>query len=139
MKNAPNVKKLPADLMEEAIIFAGADAWTFAKAWQETNPIGDTVPPVVLDKKQLADLENIRIVDDGRRYARVCRGGHLTERHATVIATKLALAGVERAQLYSEGYEQLEDWTAQLPRLKADAEAGKSMVIDRPRIEVNLR
>ncbi|MFP1455049.1 hypothetical protein ACLB1O_17795 [Escherichia coli] len=29
--------------------------------------------------------------------------------------------------------------TAQLPRLKADAEAGKSMVIDRPRMEVNLR
>lgn len=36
--------------MEEAIIFAGADARTFAKAWQEMNPIGDTVPPVVLDK-----------------------------------------------------------------------------------------
>lgn len=75
MKNAPNLKKQPADLMEESIIFAGADAWTFAKAWQEMNPIGDTVPPVVLDKKQLAELENIRIVDDGRLYARVCRGG----------------------------------------------------------------
>ncbi|MCL7679775.1 DNA primase, partial [Klebsiella pneumoniae] len=70
MKNAPNLKKQPADLMEESIIFAGADAWTFAKAWQEMNPIGDTVPPVVLDKKQLAELENIRIVDDGRLYAR---------------------------------------------------------------------
>ena len=56
MKNAPNLKKQPADLMEESIIFAGADAWTFAKAWQEMNPIGDTVPPVVLDKKQLAEL-----------------------------------------------------------------------------------
>lgn len=44
MKNAPNLKKQPADLMEESIIFAGADAWTFAKAWQEMNPIGDTVP-----------------------------------------------------------------------------------------------
>lgn len=96
MKNAPNLKKQPVDLMEEAIIFAGADAWTFAKAWQEMNPIGDTVPPVVLDKKQLAELENIRIVDDGRLYARVCRGGHLTERQITILATKLAVAGVER-------------------------------------------
>ena len=95
MKNAPNLKKQPADLMEESIIFAGADAWTFAKAWQEMNPIGDTVPPVVLDKKQLAELENIRIVDDGRLYARVCRGGHLTERQITILATKLAVAGVE--------------------------------------------
>ncbi|MFM3299005.1 DNA primase, partial [Klebsiella pneumoniae subsp. ozaenae] len=103
MKNAPNLKKQPADLMEESIIFAGADAWTFAKAWQEMNPIGDTVPPVVLDKKQLAELENIRIVDDGRLYARVCRGGHLTERQITILATKLAVAGVERAQFYSEG------------------------------------
>ncbi|EOX6873858.1 DUF5906 domain-containing protein, partial [Klebsiella pneumoniae] len=139
MKNAPNLKKQLADLMEEAIIFAGADAWTFAKAWEEMNPIGDTVPPVVLDKKQLADLENTRIVDDGRLYARVCRGGHLTEREITIIATKLALAGVERAQFYSEAYQLLEDWTPQLPRLKADAEAGKSMVIGKPLIDVNLR
>ncbi|EMM5545701.1 DNA primase [Escherichia coli] len=139
MKNAPNLKKQPADLMEESIIFAGADAWTFAKAWQEMNPIGDTVPPVVLDKKQLAELENIRIVDDGRIYARVCRGGHLTERQITILATKLAVAGVERAQFYSEGYQLLEDWTPQLPRLKADAEAGKSMVIGKPLTDVNLR
>ncbi|VGE47925.1 Zinc binding domain / DNA primase [Klebsiella pneumoniae] len=139
MKNAPNLKKQLADLMEEAIIFAGADAWTFAKAWEEMNPIGDTVPPVVLDKKQLADLENTRIVDDGRLYARVCRGGHLTEREITIIATKLALAGVERAQFYSEGYQLLEDWTPQMPRLKADAEAGKSMVIGKPLTDVNLR
>lgn len=139
MKNAPNLKKQPADLMEESIIFAGADAWTFAKAWQEMNPIGDTVPPVVLDKKQLAELENIRIVDDGRLYARVCRGGHLTERQITILATKLAVAGVERAQFYSEGYQLLEDWTPQLPRLKADAEAGKSMVIGKPLTDVNLR
>ncbi len=125
--------------MEESIIFAGADARTFAKAWQEMNPIGDTVPPVVLDKKQLAELENIRIVDDGRLYARVCRGGHLTERQITILATKLAVAGVERAQFYSEGYQLLEDWTPQLPRLKADAEAGKSMVIGKPLTDVNLR
>ncbi len=55
-------------------------------------------------------------MDDGRLYARVCRGGHLTERQITILATKLAVAGVERAQFYSEGYQLLEDWTPQLPR-----------------------
>ena len=78
-------------------------------------------------------------MDDGRLYARVCRGGHLTERQITILATKLAVAGVERAQFYSEGYQLLEDWTPQLPRLKSDAEAGKSMVIGKPLTDVNLR
>ncbi|MDT7097330.1 DNA primase family protein [Citrobacter amalonaticus] len=129
MKNAPNVKKLPADQHEEAIIFAGDDAWTFAKAWQEMNPAEDNVPPVVLDKKQLAELDKLNIVNEGRRYVRVYRGGNLTERQTTTIATKLALAGVQEARFYSEGYQLLENWTEQLPRLKADAESGNSTVI----------
>lgn len=132
MKNAPNVKKLPADQYEEAIIFAGDDAWTFAKAWQEMNPAEDNVPPVVLDKKQLAELDKLNIVNEGRRYVRVYRGGNLTERQTTAIATKLALAGVQEARFYSEGYQLLENWTEQLPRLKADAESGNSMVIKLP-------
>ncbi|HHA1513011.1 TPA: primase-like DNA-binding domain-containing protein [Enterobacter hormaechei subsp. xiangfangensis] len=132
MKNAPNVKKLPADQYEEAIIFAGDDAWTFAKAWQEMNPAEDTVPPIVLDKKQLAELDKLNIVNEGRRYVRVYRGGNLTERQTTAIATKLALAGVQEARFYSEGYQLLENWTEQLPRLKADAESGNSTVIKLP-------
>lgn len=132
MKNAPNVKKLPADQHEEAIIFAGDDAWTFAKAWQEMNPAEDNVPPVVLDKKQLAELDKLNIVNEGRRYVRVYRGGNLTERQTTAIATKLALAGVQEARFYSEGYQLLENWTEQLPRLKADAESGNSTVIKLP-------
>lgn len=132
MKNAPNVKKLPADQYEEAIIFAGDDAWTFAKAWQEMNPAEDTVPPIVLDKKQLAELDKLNIVNEGRRYVRVYRGGNLTERQTTAIATKLALAGVQEARFYSEGYQLLENWTEQLPLLKADAESGNSTVIKLP-------
>ncbi|XWJ92923.1 DNA primase family protein [Phytobacter ursingii] len=132
MKNAPNVKKLPTDPNEEAIIFAGDDAWTFAKAWQEMNPAEDTVPPIVLDKKQLAELDKLNIVNEGRRYVRVYRGGNLTERQTTAIATKLALAGVQEARFYSEGYQLLENWTEQLPRLKADAESGNSTVIKLP-------
>ncbi|WP_227542104.1 hypothetical protein [Klebsiella pneumoniae] len=42
-------QKQPADLMEESIIFAGADA-DVRQSMAEMNPIGDTVPPVVLDK-----------------------------------------------------------------------------------------
>ncbi len=132
MKNAPNVKKLPADQHEEAIIFAGDDAWTFAKAWQEMNPAEDTVPPIVLDKKQLAELDKLNIVNEGRHYVRVYRGGNLTERQTTAIATKLALAGVQEARFYSEGYQLLENWTEQLPRLKAEAESGNSTVIRLP-------
>lgn len=48
MKNAPNLKNLPKDKFTEAIIFAGADAWVHAKAWQENNPAHDTVPPVIM-------------------------------------------------------------------------------------------
>ena len=135
MKNAPNVKKLPADQHEEAIIFAGDDAWTFAKAWQEMNTAEDTVPPIVLDKKQLAELDKLNIVNEGRRYVRVYRGGNLTERQTTAIATKLALAGVQEARFYSEGYQLLENWTEQLPRLKEEAESGNSTVIKLPVLE----
>ncbi|MEB2767326.1 primase-like DNA-binding domain-containing protein [Citrobacter portucalensis] len=132
MKNAPNVKLLPKDKFTEAIIFAGADAWTHAKAWQEKNPAGDTVPPVVLDKKQLVELANLTIVNEGRRYVRVYRAGELPEAQITAIAIKLALAGVQEARYYSESYELLENWTPRLAGLKAEAEAGESVVIDLP-------
>lgn len=33
--NAPNFGKLPKEKFTEAIIFAGADAWSHAKGWEE--------------------------------------------------------------------------------------------------------
>lgn len=126
MKNAPNVKKLPPDQWEEAIIFAGDDAWTFAKAWEESNPIKDTVPPVVLGKQQLAELNKLKIVDEGRRSVRIYRGGALSEIQISIIATKLAKAGVQEARFYSEAYHLLENWTDQLQRLKVQEETGES-------------
>lgn len=126
MKNAPNLKNLPKDKFTEAIIFAGADAWVHAKAWQENNPAHDTVPPITLGAGQLAELDNLRIIDHGRRYARVYRAGDLEQTTITAIATQLAVAGVQEARFYSESYELLESWTAQLPRLKAEAEELKS-------------
>ncbi|VGC51853.1 putative prophage protein [Klebsiella pneumoniae] len=135
MKNAPNVKALPKDKMAEAIIFAGADAWTHAKDWQENNTAGDTVPPIVLDKKQLAELSGLTIVNKGRRYVRVYRGGELTEMQISTIATKLALAGVQEARFYSESLELLENWTERLPHLREQAEAGESVVVELPVIK----
>lgn len=127
MKSAPNLRYQPKDKYTEAIIFAGTDAWTHAKAWQEANPIGDTVPPVILGPAQLAALDTLRIIDKGRRSARVCRAGTLDERHLSAIASRLALAGVQEARMYSESHELLENWTPQLARLKQEAQRGESV------------
>lgn len=132
MKNAPNVKLLPVDVLAEAIIFVGAHAWVHAKAWQEGNQAGDDVPPVYLGPKQLTELDELRIVDDGRRYVRIYRAGELTEQQITAVAMKLAVAGVQEARFYSESLELLEDWTPQLADLKAEAERGESVVLTLP-------
>lgn len=136
MKNAPNVKCLPEDKFTEAIIFAGADAYSHMQHWTESEGVkaGDNVPPVYLGPKHLADLHNLRIVDDGRRYARVYRAGKLSETDTAIIATKLALAGVSEARLFDGISEQkpAEDWTPYLPRLKAEAENGESQVVSQP-------
>ncbi|MGL6147944.1 MAG: DUF927 domain-containing protein [Plesiomonas sp.] len=132
MKSAPNIKNQPSDLFEEAIIFAGDDAWSFAKAWEEGNEALDQVPPVVLGPKQLREINELKIADQGRRCVRVYRSGKLSELLLTTIATKLALAEVKEARLYDETYQPLEDWTEQLPRLKAEAERGTSTVVAFP-------
>ncbi|EIY1098391.1 DNA primase, partial [Escherichia coli] len=96
MKNAPNVKLLPKDPFTEAIIFAGSDAWSHAKGWEEgmgRQVAGDTTPPVYLGPRQLADLDNLRIIDDGRRSARVYLAGDIEPIKINAIAEKLALAG----------------------------------------------
>lgn len=121
-KLAPNVKALPKDKNTEAVIIAGADAWTFAKDWQENNQAWDTVPPVTLGPKQLAELGSLRIIDKGRRFVRVNRAGTLAPLQINAIATRLALAGVTEARFFSEAQELLEDWTPQLPRLREEAE-----------------
>ena len=125
MKNAPNLKKLPKDKFTEAIIFAGTDAYNHAKNWTEGTGqriADDNTPPVYLGPRQLAELDDLQIIDNGRRYARVYRAGELSEAETTAIATRLALAGVEDARFYSESFELLEDWTPRLAGLKEEAE-----------------
>ncbi|EON1764882.1 DNA primase, partial [Escherichia coli] len=96
MKSAPNLKKQPYDKMTEVIIFAGSDAWAHAKQWQEQEGrlAGDNVPPVWLGEQQLAELADLRIIDEGRYCVRLYRAGHIRPSNINAIAHKLAAAGV---------------------------------------------
>lgn len=132
MKRAPNVKELPKDKFTEAIIFAGTEAYSHAQHWIESEGkrAGDDVPPVYIGEKQLAELDSLIIIDEGRESARVYRAGDITQTQLTTIATKLALAGVRQARLFDGLYQPfpIEDWSARLPHLKREAENDESLV-----------
>jgi len=134
MKSAPNVKHLPKDKLTEAVIFAGADAYSHASAWAEDygNKIaGDTIPPIYLGPKQLAELDNLRIIDKGRRAARVYLAGEIEPIMINAIGEKLALSGVQDAALYRGMTDQHpEDWREYLARVRELAEHGESLVDD---------
>ena len=128
MKNAPNLKYQPKDKFTEVIIFAGTDAYAHAQHWIESEgrKHGDNVPPVYLGLKQLADLANIRIVDDERRFARVYLAGEIEPIQINTIAEKLALAGVQEAKLYKGITDrEPENWRDYLQRIREQAERGE--------------
>ncbi|EOA7754999.1 helicase RepA family protein [Escherichia coli] len=128
MKNAPNLKYQPKDKFTEVIIFAGTDAYSHAQHWIESEgrKHGDNVPPVYLGPKQLADMANIRIVDDERRFARVYLAGEIEPIQINAIAEKLALAGVQEAKLYKGITDQEpENWRDYLQRIREQAERGE--------------
>ncbi|HBK4812638.1 TPA: hypothetical protein ROH25_000469 [Enterobacter asburiae] len=130
MRNAPNVKLLPKDPFTEAIIFAGSDAWSHAKGWEEgmgKQVAGDTTPPVYLGPRQLADLDNLRIIDDGRRSARVYLAGDIEQLQISTIADKLAVAGVKEARLF-KGIPDREPEKWNMDRLRDSALRGESLV-----------
>lgn len=54
----------------------------------------DSTPPVYLGTKQLQELGRLRVVDEGRRSARVYLAGDISPVMVNAIAEKLALAGV---------------------------------------------
>lgn len=130
MRNAPNVKLLPKDPFTEAIIFAGSDAWSHAKGWEEgmgKQVAGDTTPPVYLGPRQLDDLDNLRIIDDGRRSARVYLAGDIKQLQISTIADKLAVAGVKEARLFKCITDrEPEKWN--MDRLRDAALRGESLV-----------
>lgn len=128
MKNAPNLKYQPKDKFTEVIIFAGTDAYAHAQHWIESEgrKHGDNVPPVYLGPKQLADLANIRIIDEGRRFARVYIAGEIELIQINAIAEKLALAGVQEAKLYKGITDrEPENWRDYLQRIREQAERGE--------------
>lgn len=131
MKNAPNLKHLPREKFTEAVIFAGADAYAHAKGWEEglgKQIAEDTTPPIYLGPKQLAELDNLQIIDKGRRSARVYLAGNIEPILINVIGEKLARAGVQDAKLYKGIPDrQPEDWHDYLERIRAD-----SVVVDLP-------
>lgn len=131
MKNAPNLKHLPKEKFTEAIIFAGTDAYAHAKGWEEglgKQIAEDTTPPIYLGPKQLAELDNLQIVDKGRRSARVYIAGDIEPILINAIGEKLARAGVQDARLYKGIPDrQPEDWHDYLERIRAD-----SVVVDLP-------
>lgn len=128
MKNAPSLKYQPKDKFTEVIIFAGTDAYAHAQHWIESEGRKhcDNVPPVYLGPKQLADLANIRIIDEKRRFARVYFAGEIEPIQINAIAEKLALAGVQEAKLYKGITDQEpENWRDYLQRIREQAERGE--------------
>lgn len=136
MKNAPNVKALPKDKFTEAIIFAGADAWSHAKGWEEglgKQIAEDTTPPVYLGPRQLEELDNLRIIDDGRRAARVYLAGEIEPLMINAIGAKLALAGVKDAKLFKGIPDpQPEDWHDYLNRLREQSSESENNIHQLP-------
>ncbi|EEV3401344.1 DUF1441 family protein [Escherichia coli] len=117
MKLAPNVKKQPRGIKNkdtEVIIFAGSDAWSHAQQWQEKDgpASGDNVPPVWLGPNQLAELDALKIVPDGKKRVRLYQAGELDLVEIKKIGQKLAAADIQDANFYPEGMhgQKCENW-----------------------------
>lgn len=136
MKNAPNLKHLPKEKFTEAVIFAGADAYAHAKGWEEglgKQIAEDTTPPIYLGPKQLAELDNLQIIDKGRRSARVYLAGSIEPILINAIGEKLARAGVQDARLYKGIPDrEPEDWRDYLNRLREQFNAEESNIHQLP-------
>ncbi|AVS48957.1 DNA primase [Escherichia coli] len=137
MKLAPNVKQQSRGIKHkgtEVIIFAGSDAWAHAKQWQEHDArmAGDNEPPVWLGEQQLSELDNLQIVPEGRKSARIYRAGYLAPVMIKAIGQKLAAAGVQDANFYPEGMhgQEVQTWREYLARERQNLSDG--LVIELP-------
>ncbi|EIW6402725.1 TPA: DUF5906 domain-containing protein [Escherichia coli] len=134
MKLAPNVKKQPRGIKHkdtEVIIFAGSDAWSHAQQWQEKDgpASGDNVPPVWLGPNQLAELDALKIVPDGKKRVRLYRAGELDLVETKKIGQKLAAADIQDANFYPEGMhvQKCENWRRYLNAERENIAAGLTM------------
>ncbi|MBZ8277730.1 DNA primase [Escherichia coli] len=137
MKLAPNVKQQSRGIKHketEVIIFAGSDAWSHAKQWQEHDArmAGDNEPPVWLGEQQLSELDKLQIVPEGRKSVRIFRAGHLAPVMIKAIGQKLAAAGVQDANFYPEGMhgKEVQNWREYLARESQNLSDG--LVIELP-------
>ncbi|EFM3994927.1 phage/plasmid primase, P4 family [Escherichia coli] len=137
MKLAPNVKQQSRGIKHketEVIIFAGSDAWSHAKQWQEHDArmAGDNEPPVWLGEQQLSELDKLQIVPEGRKSVRIFRAGHLEPVMIKAIGQKLAAAGVQDANFYPDGMhgQKVENWGEYLARERQNLSDG--LVIELP-------
>ncbi|EEU4015761.1 DNA primase [Escherichia coli] len=137
MKLAPNVKQQSRGIKHketEVIIFAGSDARSHAKQWQEHDArmAGDNEPPVWLGEQQLSELDNLQIVPEGRKSARIYRAGYLAPVMIKAIGQKLAAAGVQDANFYPDGMhgQKVENWREYLARERQNLSDG--LVIELP-------
>ncbi|HBI2839980.1 TPA: DNA primase [Escherichia coli] len=137
MKLAPNVKQQSRGIKHketEVIIFAGSDAWSHAKQWQEHDArmAGDNEPPVWLGDQQLSELDKLQIVPEGRKSARIFRAGHLEPVMIKAIGQKLAAAGVQDANFYPEGMhgQKVENWREYLARERQNLSEG--LIVELP-------
>ncbi|EMW7885723.1 DNA primase [Escherichia coli] len=137
MKLAPNVKQQPRGIKHketEVIIFAGSDAWSHAKQWQEHDArmAGDNEPPVWLGEQQLSELDKLQIVPEGRKSVRIFRAGYLAPVMIKAIGQKLAAAGVQDANFYPDGMhgQKVENWGEYLARERQNLSDG--LVIELP-------
>ncbi|HHZ4164830.1 TPA: DNA primase family protein [Escherichia coli] len=116
------------------MIFAGSDAWSHAKQWQEHDArmAGDNEPPVWLGEQQLSELDKLQIVPEGRKSVRIFRAGHLEPVMIKAIGQKLAAAGVQDANFYPEGMhvQKVENWREYLARERQNLSDG--LVIELP-------
>lgn len=134
MKLAPNVKKQPRGIKHkdtEVIIFAGSDAWAHAKQWQEQDgpASGDNVPPVWLGPNQLAELDALKIVPDGKKRVRLYLAGELDLVETKKIGQKLAAADIQDTNFYPEGMhaQKCENWRRYLNAERENIAAGLTM------------
>ncbi|EJZ0751996.1 DNA primase [Shigella flexneri] len=134
MKLAPNVKKQPRGIKHkdtEVIIFAGSDAWSHAKQWQEQDgpASGDNVPPVWLGPNQLTELDALKIVPDGKKRVRLYQAGELDLVETKKIGQKLAAADIQDANFYPEGMhvQKCENWRRYLNAERENIAAGLTM------------
>ncbi|EOM2223279.1 DUF5906 domain-containing protein, partial [Escherichia coli] len=134
---APNVKQQSRGIKHketEVIIFAGSDAWSHAKQWQEHDArmAGDNEPPVWLGEQQLSELDKLQIVPEGRKSVRIFRAGYLAPVMIKAIGQKLAAAGVQDANFYPDGMhgQKVENWREYLASERQNLSDG--LVIELP-------